>query len=312
MAATEVTTVVATRRRIARFLACQLCAVALLLCLGVSNAYAQEVPVGSTTVRIPIVLPADAAIAGGEIGFTQTEGLEYLCFYPAAGVQNPVKTTVGSTTYVGFFSSDNRYQPASGGLVMGDLEFSYTGNAAEQVVLEEIRLHTKTGSDVATQTLSPQTVYPVTRASSSSGGGTGGTGGTGSTGGSGGSDGGGTSGTGGSGGSGGGGGATSGTSGGGGTGGGGTSWGTIADNDGDGSVDEDSTVVAEASPGTTEIPGETGTVIDDGTTPLAAAPSADSNPQSALVWVLAGALLITLAALLFLLLKRRKPSDLED
>ncbi|MDR2586963.1 MAG: hypothetical protein LBC23_01705, partial [Coriobacteriales bacterium] len=75
---------------------------------------------------------------------------------------------------------------------------------------------------------------------------------------------------------------------------------------------EDGTVLAEASPGTSSAPGATGTAVGDGTTPLTATPSANGSSQSVLVWVLAGALLITLAALLFLLLKRRKPNDLED
>jgi hypothetical protein len=284
-----------TKQRAARFLIRQALAVALLLCLGVSAAWAQEVPVGSTTVRVPIVLPAEAAIAGGEIGFTQTEGLEYLRFHPATGVQNPVKTTVGAVTYVGFFSSDNRYQPTSGGLVMGDLEFSYVGDEAERVVLEEIRLHTKVGGDVDTRTLNPGTVYPVTRASSGGGSGSGG----GDTGG--GSGGGGTN-------------AGSG-SGGSGSGGGSGGWSTVADNDGSGSVDADGTVVAEASPdapATSDSPtasGDAGTTIDDATTPLVAAPSAGGGIQSLLVWVLGGAFLITLAALLFVLIRRRSPRD---
>jgi hypothetical protein len=143
----------------------QVFAVLALLCLSAVPAWAQEVPPGTTTVRVPVVLPAESAIAGGEIGFTQTGGLEYKKFIPAAGVQNPVKATVEGVTYVGFFSADNDYQPTDGGVVMGALEFSYAGDGAEQIVLQEMRLHTKAADNVDTQTLTPGTVYSVTRAS---------------------------------------------------------------------------------------------------------------------------------------------------
>jgi hypothetical protein len=297
-----------TRRRLAmRYLVCQMLVTLALLCLCAGSAWAQEVPVGVTTVRVPVVLPADAAIAGAEIGFTQTSGLEYVGFIPASGVQNPVKATVGETNYVGFFSADNQYQPVGGGLVMGELEFIYEGSTAEEVVLRELRLHTKVSEGVTTQALNPGTIYPVTRASGGTeggsgagGGGAGGAGGSGSGGGSGGSGSGAGSGSGGS---------------------SWNGWGTVADNDGGTLTDENGTVVAGSasdasgtlggntgSDGLAIAPDDTGdTVIGDAVSPLAAGPL-DGIIQPTVWW-----LLIALGALallvLFIVFWRRRRGD---
>jgi hypothetical protein len=304
-----------TGRGALRFLVCLVLAVVALLCLGTGSANAQEVPAGTATVRIPVVLPASAAIAGGEIGFTQTAGLEYEGFIPAPGVQNPVKTTVGQTTYVGFFSADNRYQPSAGGLVMGDLEFTYVGDAAEEVVLQEIRLHTRVNEGVDTQTLVPGTVYPVTRANGSgegSGSANGGEGSDGENGANGGSD---NTGTGG--------GLSSGTGAGVGTGGGSRDgWGTVADNDGGSVADEDGNAVVELLPGASVTPGASsgsssapnGTdnaVIEGVVTPLATG-SASSDFQVVSWWLLAVFVALALVMLLVILWRRRRQKEAGD
>jgi hypothetical protein len=133
------------------------------------SAYGLEVPKDAQEVRIPVTLPVDAAIAGGEVEFSQSTGLTYLRFEPADGVHNPVKATVEDKTYVGFFSSDNVYQPNAGNLLMGDLVFGYAGDDSEQVTLSKIKLHTKidtgSGTAVDTQVINPGTVIPVSRLS---------------------------------------------------------------------------------------------------------------------------------------------------
>jgi uncharacterized membrane protein YgcG len=293
--------------RTLRFLVRLVLVVVALLCLGAGGASAQEVPAGTATVRIPVVLPTDAAIAGGEIGFTQTAGLEYEGFIPALGVQNPVKTTVGQTTYVGFFSADNRYQPSAGGLVMGDLEFAYVGDVAEEVVLQEIRLHTRVNEGVDTQTLSPDTVYSVTRASGGGGGsdGSGGSGGgtnSGNDGAGGGSD------------------NNSGT--------GGSSWngwGTVADNDGEALTDEDGNVVVELSPDASVAPGASNgsssasasagdagnAAIEGVSAPLAAGP-ANSDTGIAIWRILAALVALALVALFVVLWRRRRQKEAKN
>jgi hypothetical protein len=133
------------------------------------SAYGLEVPKDAQEVRIPVTLPVDTAIAGGEVEFSQSTGLTYLRFEPADGVHNPVKATVEDKTYVGFFSSDNVYQPNAGNLLMGDLVFRYAGEDSEQVTLSKIKLHTKidtgSGAAVDTQVINPGTVIPVNRLS---------------------------------------------------------------------------------------------------------------------------------------------------
>jgi hypothetical protein len=197
---------------------------------------------------------------------------------------------------------------------MGDLEFTYKGNAAEQVVLQEIRLHTKADDGVDTRTLNPGTVYSVTRASD--GGDSGGTGGEGGNGGNGGNNGG-------SGNNGNDGGSGSGGSGSGGSGGG---WATVADNDGASSVDENGNAIVELTPDPStsagpssgsSAPGDTtdtgSAAIEDAATPLTAAvPTSDEAP-SALWWFLGGVGLTALVAVLaFILWRRRQRLTEED
>jgi hypothetical protein len=156
-------------------------AVSLCLVLGLlfgtvgMSAYGLEVPKDVQEVHIPVTLPADTPIAGGEVEFSQSSGLTYLRFEPAGGIHNPVRATVEDKTYVGFFSADNEYQPIAGNLLMGDLVFSYTGDATEQVTLSKIKLHTKVSTDsgvsVDTEVVNPGTIIPVSRPN---GGGSGG------------------------------------------------------------------------------------------------------------------------------------------
>lgn len=291
----------------------QICAIFTLLCLGATVAFAQEVPIGTTTVRISVVLPIEAAIAGGEVGFTQTSGLQYTRFIPATGVQNPVKATVGDTTYVGFFSADNRYEPATGGFVMGDLEFSYGGDSPEQVTLQEMSLHTKVGDGVDTRTLSPSTTYSVTRASGSSGG-NGDGGGSGNNGGGNGNSGGGS-------------GTNTGTNSGGSGGGTGQVGTTGAGNTtstGDDAVAEltPDRSAATSNTGNTANGGTTpsgsgntsGTDITDTTTPLApvSPASEDTTSTFSLWWIVGGVVLLALVVLAIAIFWRRRQRQQEE
>jgi hypothetical protein len=280
--------------------------VALAVCLVVglfvgaaTPASALEVPEGVQEVHVPITLPVSEAIAGGEIEFNQSEGLVYLRFEPASGVKNPVKATVDDKTYVGFFSSGNEFKPVDGALSMGDLVFRYTGNASEQITLSMIKLHTKvdTGTGVDTQVVNPNTIIPISRASSNSGGG----------------DNGGDNGGGGN------------NNGGGGTNNnGGTNNGGTNTNNGSGTNNTGGSAVVDAtntdtgtsgvSPGGTSVPqgnDSPATNIDDVVTPLAPIVNEGSNRTTAL-WL--GLLLALLSALLlsfliFLFWRRRRQTE---
>jgi hypothetical protein len=150
---------------------------AVMLVTGTSAAYAAEVPAGVTEVKIPLALESASAIAGVEIAFKQSSGLEYVRFEPASGAENLVNSTAGGTTWVGFFSATNKYQPAGGTLSFGNLVFRYGGGAPENVTIAETRLHSLTGagSDVKSVRSKPNTVIPVTRKASGSTGGNDGT-----------------------------------------------------------------------------------------------------------------------------------------
>jgi hypothetical protein len=138
---------------------------AAMLLTGTSAAYAAEVPAGVTEVKIPLALESASAIAGAEIAFSQSNGLEYVRFEPAGGAENPMKTTAGGTTWIGFFSATNKYRPSDGTLSFGNLVFRYAGEDPEKVTIAETRLHSLTGegSDVKSVRGKPNTVIPVTR-----------------------------------------------------------------------------------------------------------------------------------------------------
>jgi hypothetical protein len=139
-----------------------------MLLTGTSAAYAAEVPAGVTEVKIPLALESASAIAGAEISFTQSGGLEYVRFEPAGGTENPMKTTVGANTWIGFFSATNKYLPSDGTLSFGNLVFRYDGGEPENVTIAETRLHSLTGvdSDVKSVRGKPNTIIPVTRRTS--------------------------------------------------------------------------------------------------------------------------------------------------
>jgi hypothetical protein len=141
---------------------------AAMLLTGTSAAYAAEVPAGGTEVKIPLALESDFAIAGVEIAFNQSSGLEYVRFEPASGAENPIKTTTGGNTWVGFFSATNKYLPLDGVLNFGNLVFRYSGDNSENVTIEETRLHSLTGADSEVTSVrgKPNTVIPVTRKAS--------------------------------------------------------------------------------------------------------------------------------------------------
>jgi hypothetical protein len=136
-----------------------------MLLTGTSAAYAAEVPAGVTEVKIPLALESASVIAGAEIAFNQSSGLEYVRFEPTSGAENPLKTTANGATWIGFFSATNRYRPSGGSLTFGNLVFRYDGDESEQVTISETRLHSLTGegSDVKSVRSKPNTVIPVTR-----------------------------------------------------------------------------------------------------------------------------------------------------
>jgi hypothetical protein len=142
--------------------------VSVMLLTGTSAAYAAEVPTGVTEVKIPLALESESAIAGAEIAFKQSEGLEYVRFEPAVGTENPMKTMAGGNTWIGFFSATNRYRPSEGTLAFGNLVFNYEGSGAEEVTIAETRLHRLTGADSEVKSVraTPGTVIPVTRQAS--------------------------------------------------------------------------------------------------------------------------------------------------
>jgi hypothetical protein len=145
----------------------------LLFAAPMTSALALEVPKDEREARVSITLPVDAAIAGGEVEFSQTGGLRFLRFEPANAVRNPVNARVDDKTYVGFFAEGNEYRPVDGALLMGDLVFEYVGDEPERVTLSMIKLHTKvdTGTGVDTQVIRPNTVIPVSRVADDDGSG---------------------------------------------------------------------------------------------------------------------------------------------
>jgi hypothetical protein len=129
---------------------------------------------GVTEVSIPIVLVTGSqAIAGAELEFSFSSGLEYVRYQPATGLENPVFNSLGANHYVGFFSLDNKYVPTNERLSFGALVFSYTGAQAQSVSVTEISLHTKTGSGAATEVTTQKTTkaitIPVTRIATGAG-----------------------------------------------------------------------------------------------------------------------------------------------
>jgi hypothetical protein len=138
---------------------------AAMLLTGASAASAAEVPEGVTEVKIPLALKSESVIAGAEIAFRQSGGLEYIRFEPASGAENPIKATAGGNTWVGFFSATNKYRPSDGALNFGNLVFRYNGSNPESVTVAETRMHSLTGtdSDVKSVRGKPNTVIPVTR-----------------------------------------------------------------------------------------------------------------------------------------------------
>ena len=135
------------------------------------SASAIEVPRGVTEVKVPVSLEAASAIAGAEISFTKTSGLKYLRYEPASGLEHPVRADADGKTWVGFFSSANKYSPAAGKIAMGNLVFSYEGDATEHVKVADVKLHSLTAPEnVESKKSMPGTDIPVTRQSAASGG----------------------------------------------------------------------------------------------------------------------------------------------
>jgi hypothetical protein len=129
-----------------------------------------EVPDGVAEVSIPIVLVTGSeAIAGAELEFSFSNGLEYVRYQPADGIENPVSNAQGGTQHLGFFSLDNRYVPTDERLSFGSLIFNYTGVEPQSISVTEIALHTRTGAGTNTEVVSQKTTnavtIPVTRAS---------------------------------------------------------------------------------------------------------------------------------------------------
>ncbi|MDR3304979.1 MAG: hypothetical protein LBS85_02960 [Clostridiales Family XIII bacterium] len=139
------------------------------LSFGALGVSALEVPGGVTEVSIPISIAASGAIAGGEIEFSQTSGLKYVRFVPAAGVENKIETNVAGKSYVGFFAESNNYSPKDGKVAVGNLVFGYSGSAPESITFSEVRVHTKTAEGVDSKTTKSNQVVTLTRAAADTG-----------------------------------------------------------------------------------------------------------------------------------------------
>lgn len=135
----------------------------LMLAMGTGSVSGLEIPVGTTRVSVPVTLSADAPFAGVEIEFQATDGLAYEGF-SAGNVENKVDVEVGGKRYFGFFSTTNRYTPNQGVVAVGNLVFTYSGNAPQSVTLKEVRLHRRTDSGgIQSVSYDPGTIISVTR-----------------------------------------------------------------------------------------------------------------------------------------------------
>jgi hypothetical protein len=152
-----------------------LLAISLTLALTlaiITPVFASAVEVGSdvSEVRIPLVFTTNGdAVAGAEIEFSYTGGLEYVGYQPTSDAENQVGTQIGDKTYAGFFSATNRYTPTNGSLAFGSLVFHYTGSQPESVTVSEVKLHKRSDTGVSTLSTTSAFDIPVTRATTNPG-----------------------------------------------------------------------------------------------------------------------------------------------
>jgi hypothetical protein len=134
------------------------------MAFGAKAAVALEVPADAQEVRVPVTLTTNTAIAGGEVELTMTEGLTFVDFLPASGINNKMQTQVSGKQYVGFFAADNQYAPVNGTILIGHVVFAYTGTEPQEVYFSEVRLHTKvTAEKVDSSIYNPNTTVRITR-----------------------------------------------------------------------------------------------------------------------------------------------------
>ncbi|MDR2109509.1 MAG: hypothetical protein LBP28_08665 [Coriobacteriales bacterium] len=160
-----------TLRKVALAFAMALSVVFTLLTSVTADAV--EIDEGVTEVKIPIVLIAgNQALAGAELEFSASEGLEFIRYDPAEGIENPVVNATDGNQRVGFFSLDNKYVPVNQRLSFGDLVFSYAGAQPQSITVSEISLHAKTGTGaetvVDTRKTTNDVAIPVTRLAAAS------------------------------------------------------------------------------------------------------------------------------------------------
>jgi hypothetical protein len=118
---------------------------ALLLRMS-APAFALEVPKDGTEARVPVAAELRGPAAGVEIGFTHTgEGFSFARFEPSADLSGALRVNAerDGVIWVGVFSDENTYGEASGGrLALGDLVFTYAGDAENTVTLTACTVYT--------------------------------------------------------------------------------------------------------------------------------------------------------------------------
>ena len=113
---------------------------ALVMIFSSVNALAITVDVGVTEVKIPVIIDLTYSVAGVELSFEYTSGLQFVSYEAASSLQGATElpdVVENGRTIVGFYGSDNRFAPQGGQLNIGTLVFSYTGNDAQTVTVVE-------------------------------------------------------------------------------------------------------------------------------------------------------------------------------
>jgi hypothetical protein len=96
-------------------------------------------------VQIPIVVDLSYAIAGAELAFTYSDGLEFISYQKSEALSSALTTPVvvkNGITYLGFYNTTNAYAPTNGKLNLGVLIFSCNTEDTETVTLSQIKLVT--------------------------------------------------------------------------------------------------------------------------------------------------------------------------
>jgi len=116
----------------------------MVLVFGASVLAAEiEVDPETKEVRIPLVVDVTKSVAGAQLSFSYTDGLEFIAYEQSASVisgsQTPTVERDG-LTHIGFFSGSNEYEPVDGKLDIGYLVFAYIEDGDQSVSITEIKL----------------------------------------------------------------------------------------------------------------------------------------------------------------------------